>query len=163
MTWFPLLCRSYRFVMMVYSSQLIIMYWSWSFHGCAWSMNLQWRRSPENVVLFALRRTSVLGVGSGYISSIVVLQQVTRAGTIRELQWLLAVIRLLICALNTLYDNADIHQFVAMIQLTAAFTAVYTATSAKRETTALYTPLTIGSRSTIDRTPIQPETNCSLR
>ena len=38
-----------------------------------------------------------------------------------------------------------------MIQLTAAFAAVYTATSAKRETTALYTPWTIGSRSIVNR------------
>ena len=95
----PLLCRRYGFVMMVYSSQLVIMYWAWSFHGCAWSMSLQWRKSPESAGLLALRTTSFLGVASGYTSSILVLKEVTRAGKIRVLQRLLAVIRLPTCAL----------------------------------------------------------------
>ena len=114
-------------------------------------MSLQWRKFPERVGLFVLRRTSLLGVASGYTSSILKLKQVTRAGMIRVLQRLLAVIHSPTCALYTLHDNTDIHQFVAMIQLTAAFTAVYTATSAKRETTVLNTPWTIGSRSIDNR------------
>ena len=143
--------------MMAYSSQLIV-YRAWSFHRCAWSMSLQWWKSPESVGLLALRRVSLL-VASGYTSSILVLKQVTRAGMIRVIQRLLAVIRLRTCALYILHDNTGIHQFVATqyvdtttnartnrpaaAQLIAAYcwlllTAVYTATSAKRETTALH-------------------------
>ena len=86
-----------------------------------WSMSLQWRKSPKSVRLFALRRTSFHEVASGYTSSILVLKRVTRAGMIRFLQRLLAVIRLPTCASYTLHDNTDIHQFVAIIQPTAAF------------------------------------------
>ena len=82
--WCPSLCRSYGFVMMVYSSQLI-MYRAWRFDGCAWSMRLQWRKSPERVGLLPLRRTSHLGVASGYTSNILELKQETRAGMIRLL------------------------------------------------------------------------------
>ena len=84
-------------------------------------MSLQWRKSPKSVRLFALRRTSFHEVASGYTSSILVLKRVTRAGMIRFLQRLLAVIRLPTCASYTLHDNTDIHQFVAIIQPTAAF------------------------------------------
>ena len=65
------------------------------------------------VGLFALRRTSLLIVASGYISSILVLTHVTREGMKRLLQRLLAVKRIPTCALYTLH-NTDIHQFVAI-------------------------------------------------
>ena len=70
-------------------------------------MSLQGRKPPENVGLFPLRRTSLLRVGSGYTSSMLVIKQVTHAGKIRVLQRLLAVIHLPTCALYTLHDNTD--------------------------------------------------------
>ena len=76
-------------------------------------MNLQWQKSPKSVGLVALRRTGLSGVASGHSSTILVLEQVTRAGMIRVLQRLLAVIRLPTCALYTIPDITDIHQFVA--------------------------------------------------
>ena len=77
--------------------------------------SLQWRKSPESVGLLALRRTSLLGVASGYTSSILVLKQVTRAGMIRVLQRLLAVIRLPTYIYYEVHDNTHIHQFVAIL------------------------------------------------
>ena len=112
--WWTLLCRSYGFVMVTYSPQQIIFYWAWRFHGCTWSMILQWRKSPGNVDLFARRGTSPTGGASGYTSSILVLKQVTRGGIVRILQRLLAFIRLPTCALYTPQENTDKHQFVAI-------------------------------------------------
>ena len=68
----------------------------------------------ESVGVFALCKTSLLGVASGYTSSILVPKQVTRAGMIRVTQRLLVVIRVSTCKLYTLHDNTDIHQFVAI-------------------------------------------------
>ena len=55
--WCPLFsCQICGFVMVVYSSQLIITYRSWRLYGCAWSMTLPWPRSLESVGLLDLCR-----------------------------------------------------------------------------------------------------------
>ena len=118
-------------------------------------MSLQWRKSPESVGHLALRRTSLLGVASGYTSSILVLKQVTGAGMIRVLQRLLAVIGLPTCALCILHDNTDIHQCVAILyvdttantrtnraaaaQLTAAYCCIHCYDCKTRDHGTLYT------------------------
>ena len=81
--WYPLLCRSYGFVIMVCSSQLIITYRSWRLHGCAWSMILSWPRSLESVGLLDLcRKVEIRNIEWLYFEYTRT-KQVTRADIIR--------------------------------------------------------------------------------
>ena len=108
-----IVCRRYVFVTMVYqvlfSTHHHVL--GMNFNGRAWSMSLRWRRSQKSVGLLALRAIGLLGVASGYTSSILPLNQETCEGIIRVLQRLLAVIRLPTCALYLLHNITDIHQF----------------------------------------------------